>query len=399
MKRFLFIILLSLLFNRTSFAAGVISLDDYLQQIKTENLDLKTEQVKADSTEARTSGLAIPAPMINYIQMKDQDGSRATGFEVYQTIPFPSKIMGEYRSRKKEDQFQQQSRISGQKQTWALAKLTYFKLWQSQKRLEYLEEKKDVLIEHIKISRSAARSNSFATIHLLKSESDLDFLENEIESAHQNIRERQIDLALLMNSDPIDFTALASEPPVSQVPKNISIEESSYYRGQQYNLESLEAKESLAKASWLPDFNLKYKEIGSTNTTMAYKEIMVGITLPFIFFWEPYAVSKQAHQDRLLSEYTLQKEKKAFSANKSLLLSRIESLKKQLDTLNNKLIPRAAKRMKLVHNIVLRDMETLQDHRETMQALPELKMKALDVRADYEQTIAEIEKYNAETEP
>lgn len=397
MKQFLFIIVLG--FACTSFSGGVISFDDYLQQIQTENLDLKVEQAKSDSMQARTSGLGIPAPSLGFLQMKDQDGSSATGFQIEQTIPFPTKMTGEYKLRKKENQFQRYTNQTQKKLIRAMAKLIYFKLWQSQKRLELLEEKKEVIGEHIKISRSAARSNSFAAIHLLKSESDYDFLENDIESAKQNIRDKQIEIGVFMNTDPVDFTVLASEPPLSQIPKSFSIEESPFYRAQAFQLESLQARESLAQSSWFPDLNLKYKEIGATNTTMANKEIMIGLTLPFLFFWEPYSVSTQAHQDKLVSEFALQKEKKIFVAGKTLLLSRIESLRKQLDALNEKLIPRAMKRMKLVHNIALRDMETLMDHRETMEALPELKLKALDVRGEYEQSIAELEKYNSELEP
>ncbi len=395
------LLLFTLILSSTciSFSADMISLEDYLQRLETENLDLKTEQAVSDSLQARSSGLGIPAPMIGILQMKDQDGSSATGFEINQTVPFPSKITGDHKLRKKDFQYQQQIAQMQRSLTRASAKLIYFKLWQSQQRLEFLQEKKDVIKDHIKISRSAARSNSFAAIHILKSESDLDFLENEIEMARQNIREKQIDLALFINADPAVFTLLARKPELSLVPKNISIEESSFYRAKQYQVDSLEAKESLAKSAWLPDFNLKYKEVGATNTSMANKEIMLGITLPFVFFWEPNSATQQAHQERLGVEYTMQKEKKFFIAKKALLLSRTESLKKQLSTINNNLIPRAVKRMKLVHNIVLRDMETLQDHLETMQALPELKMKALDLRAEYEQTIAELEKYNSKSEP
>jgi hypothetical protein len=38
-------------------------------------------------------------------------------------------------------------------------------------------------------------------------------------------------------------------------------------------------------------------------------------------------------------------------------------------------------------------METIQDHRETMEAFPELKMIELDLRVQYEEAIAELEKF------
>lgn len=101
-----------------------------------------------------------------------------------------------------------------------------------------------------------------------------------------------------------------------------------------------------------------------------YNEIMVGVTLPFIFPWGPYSESGKARAERLQKEYELEKERRKISSEKESLLSRVHSIRRQLERLTEKLIPRAEKRMKIVHNLAPRDMETLQDHRETMEAFP-----------------------------
>ena len=388
------LLLISIVMGYTALAhSQELTLEEYLTQVKEQSLDLKIEQAKSDSLDGKSTGLAIPPPMIGFSQMKDQEGSSANGFEINQTIPFPTKLTGDHSARKYEFRSQEESRLNSQKQTLLKAKLSFLLLWQAQERQSLLAEKKEVLQDHIKISRSTARSDSFAAIHLLKAESDLDLLENEIESAKQTIRERRFEMAVLTNTDPLLFKFTAIEPKVSQIPKVNPIEESHLYKSKLFNLESLKSKEFEAKSSWLPDFNLRYKEMGATNTSMKYNEIMVGITLPFVFFWEPYSMSKQASRERLIGEYDLEKERRTFNSEKIVLISRIESLKKQLDTLNNKLIPRAEKRMKLVHNLAPRDMETLQDHRETMEAFPDLKMKALDFRIEFEKSVADLEKY------
>ena len=86
----------------------------------------------------------------------------------------------------------------------------------------------------------------------------------------------------------------------------------------------------------------------------------------------------------MAGEYEFEKQKRILDSDKVILFSRLESLKKQIDNLNNKLIPRAEKRMKLVHNLAPRDMETIQDHRETMETFPDLKLKSLDLRMAYD---------------
>ena len=369
-----------------------LTLDQYLNLVLKQNLDLKIEDAKLQVLDAKSVSLGLPPPMVSFNRMKEEDGSASSSFEISQMIPFPTKLTANHSARKYAFEAQKQSKFFSQKQILLNAKLLYLTLWQNQEKLSLLQEKKTLLQSHLKLSRSSARSDSFATVHLLKSESDLDMLDTEIESAKQMILERQFALATSINAE-TSFKMIAREPKISGVPLLSDLQNSHYFKAKELNLESLNAKVTEAKSSWLPDFNLKYKQMEKSAANMAYNEIMVGITLPFVFFWEPYSFSKQANQEALVGQYELTKEKRNINAEKFILLSRIESLKKQLDILNLKLIPRAEKRMKLVHNIVPRDLETLQDHRETMEAYPELKLKAIDLRLEFEKSVADLEKY------
>lgn len=387
---------LYLLLGFQSAYGQTMTLQEYLKKAAEQNIDLKIDQSRADSISAKAVGLAIPPPMVGLIQMKEQQGTSANGFEISQTIPFPTKLSGDHSARKYEAMSQEENRLSSKKQTLLRAKILYISLWQDQERTELLEQKWNFLQDHIKLSRSTVRSDSFAATHLLKAESDFDFLENDIESSKQNIREKQIQIALFIGADPSSFKAVAIEPVITPLPIITSLEDSHQFRSLNLNLESLKVREFEAKSSWLPDFNFRYKEMGATSMSTRYNESMVGITLPFLFFWEPNSTSKQAHAARLIGEYNLEKQRRSFNSIKMTLLSRAESLKKQIETLNTKLIPRAEKRMRLVHNLAPRDMETLQDHRETMEAFPDLKMKALNLRMQYEESVAELEKFTTD---
>ncbi len=371
-----------------------ITLQEYLSKVKEQSLELKIADSKLEVLDAKASGLTIPPPMVSFAKMNEADGNSATGFEVSQMIPFPTKISADYSARKYEFQAQQKNNLSLRKQTYLAARLIYLKLWESQERLAILNEKRTILKNHVKLSRAVTRSDSFASVHLLKTESDLDFLENEMESATQNILEKQLEAAVFINADPASFKFAAVDPKPSQVPPITSIEESNVYQAKLLGVESLKAKERKAKSEWLPDISLKYKEMGATPTSMKYNEFMIGVTLPFLFPWQPYAVSSLTSKERRIAEYELEKEKRNFGSDKVGLISRIESLRKQLSTLENKLIPKAEKRMKIAHNIVPRDMETLQDHRETMEAFPELKLRALEIRIDFENAVSALEKYS-----
>jgi outer membrane protein TolC len=129
------------------------------------------------------------------------------------------------------------------------------------------------------------------------------------------------------------------------------------------------------------------------------KEVMLSATLPFVYFWEPNASSKSARAETMKAKAMYDEEKLNITAKAAALTARAESLKQQLELINQKLIPRAEKRMKLIRNLAPRDMESLQEHREGMEVFPDLKIKALDLRLQYETAIATLLSYVSDKSP
>ncbi|MGE0634412.1 MAG: TolC family protein [Pseudobdellovibrionaceae bacterium] len=375
-------------------AQEVLSLESFLNQVSDQNLGIKVEAAKAEASNARAAGIALPPPSVGFIQMTEQGGSKTSGFEVSQTIPFPSKLSNDRLARKFEAQAQDKMQKAYHIEILAKAKLLYFSLWAAQERMNLLKQKKTAIEQHIKLSVASSRSDNFAKIHILKAESDVDMLDNEFLMAEQTLRNKQIEAAEFINADPIQFKPNAQEPSLSLLPPNEILSNSYQLESAKFNLESFRAREDEAKASWFPEFNVRYKQMGESAMYAPYNEIMLGMTLPFAYFWEPRAMSKTASAQRLQAEFEYSKEKRKIETGKASLYSKAQALKKQIDNLNAKLLPRAEKRMRLVHNLAPRDMETLQDHRETMEAFPDLKLKTLEYREQYEDAISELQKYS-----
>lgn len=393
MKPIIFLLLLFVSINVS--AQEEVKLSQFLKMVQEKNLDLKVDQAKLEAAVAKSKGLSIPPPMVSFNQMTMDSGMKANGFEVSQTIPFPTKLSADYSARKSMAKSQAEMQLGNQNEILAQAKLLYFDLWANQEKLAILKSKKSIIQEHIKLSRSAARSDSFAGIHILKAESDTDLLENEIEGQSQTIQEVQFQIAALLNRES-SFKFTATEPPLSDIPEIETSEQTHQLKALKFELDSYKSKEFEAKSSWFPELSLKYKEMGATETDSRYNEIMVGVSLPFVFFWGPNAESKTASAERMQVELQFEKKKRIIESDKYILNSKVETLKKQINTLKTKLLPRAEKRMKLAHNLTPRDMETLQDHRETMEAFPDLKMKILELRFEYEKAIADLEKYRSQ---
>ncbi len=393
MRLLTFSINLVLIFGVRARAAERLTFDQFIKSVEEKNLTLKIDTARSQAATENAKGLSIPAPMVGYMRMTDQSGGVANGIEVTQTIPFPTKISNGRKAREFESQAQQEILVGNKSETLAQARVIYFNLWASQQKKLIWLDKKSVLQDHIKLSRASVRSDTLARIHLLKAESDLDFLENEILSIDQEIQEREVEVAQVMNIDADSFHPSLEEPPEVQIPTQKLEGVAPQLESLRLTLESFKAQESEAKAGWFPDLNLRYKQLGSTDMMPGYSEVMIGVSLPFVFPWETSAQSNRAASLRMQSEFEYQKESRKIVAEKSVLAMKMASLKKQIDNINQKLLPRAEKRMRIVHTLAPRDMETLQDHRETMEAFPELKLKALELRIQYEAAVAEILKY------
>lgn len=159
------------------FAQSKVSLKDFLERIQNQNLDIKIESSKADAAKSRAIGVKIPEPMAGVIQMTDQSGSTTKGFEISQTVPFPTKMSADLKSREYEAKSQNEIKLAEKNEVLARAKNVYLALWAAQEKSSLLLEKKKIIKGHISLSRSTARSDSFAAVHVVKAEYDFDYLE------------------------------------------------------------------------------------------------------------------------------------------------------------------------------------------------------------------------------
>jgi len=225
----------------------------------------------------------------------------------------------------------------------------------------------------------------------------LTLLENDLIAADQDVIEREAQAAEFLNVEAASFHPSLKEPPTTPMPGEKSLVSSHQLEAARLTLESFKARESAAKSSWFPDLYLRYKEIGQTQLMPKTSEVMIGLSLPFLFPWDTSASAGKASAERFQSEFEFAQETRKIDTEQSVLTKKATSLKKQLDNITQRLLPRAEKRMKMVHNLAPRDMETLQDHRETMEAFPDLKLKGLELRAQYEDAVARLLKYRRGT--
>lgn len=389
---FLLLILSSSVIAEEIAAKKHLTFDDFLSEVRGQNLSLKIETAKSDVSRANAIGIKIPAPMVGYMSRTDNSGS-ADGIEIKQTIPFPGKISGDYQARQYELKAQEEANHAVESEIFAKARLIYFNLWKSLKFREILNEKREVIKQHIKLTRAIVRSDSFLKVYLIKAESDLDFLDNDLFSANQDIKEKAALMAEFLNIDPASFSPSLEEPPIVDILTKEELKNPHQLEAKKLAVESFKKREQEAESEWFPDVYLRYRNMGKTQMMPSTSEAMIGISLPFIFPWEPYSIAQKGSASRRQAEAEYQKDKIRIETELKILFDRLSSLKKQLDNINQKLIPLAKKRLSVIRNLAPRDIPTLQEYRETTENFPDLKLEALTVRTKYEETLSEILKY------
>lgn len=374
--------------------SSALTLESFLESVKKESPDLTVENASIDAAEARSNGIRISPPMVGIMQMKE-NGNNRNGYEISQEIPFPTKIVQDKRVRDLE--FETQKEISQYQKALILneARNAYLSFWSTYEKLKIQKEKHHWLTHHVSLTRSATRSDSLAQIHLLEVESNTDLIENEILAIEAELFEKRNALRIYAPSLNIE-TAIPKEPALPLV--DIQKSTGSLIAIKEKQLTSLEAQVSLKKQGYAPDFFLRLRNYNGTETAPQNQEIMVGVSLPFLFFWQPKAEVAEASALKTKAEAELKKAKIEFESRVLTLTKKMESLKTQLANLKEKLIPRAEKRRKLVTTLSTRTMEGLDEHKSVVIGALDLRIKAIDLRLDYENTFKEILKITGSNE-
>lgn len=366
--------------------SSALTLESFLKAVKEQSPDLTVTNAEAKAARARAAGIRLMPPMFGLMEMREGN-SRSTGFEVSQAIPFPTKIVKERRVRLLDAQAEEEESKGETAAILADARLAYVSYWSAAERLEVLKERHAWLRKHSRLARSTARYDTESQIHFLEIESQEDETENEVLAAEAELVERRNELRVFAPSLKLE-NSKPEEPEVVEVDQQVQT--TPLIRALEKEAESKAAMESLGKSSYLPDFFVRYRSFEESAMIPQSQELMVGITLPFLYFWQPSAEVKQASAERQRAEAELLKARTRFDAQLESLIQKEKSIRSQLTNLKNKLLPRSEKRSRLVRNVSQRTQEGLDQHNNVMLAHLNLRLNAIELRLEHERTVKEI---------
>lgn len=380
--------------------AQTLNLRDVLEASRRENTDIRALEAKLEALSARRAGATdLPAPMIG-ISYMGQDGpfrshgmKESPSYEISQTIPFPTKIIA---SRDAASLALAAGKASSEYESriiLASVKAAFWDYFQAYNEKQLREGQLQVLRDHLKRIARSPVSDSLTNSHILGIQNEISAMESELDmSAFQISRARNVlavytglsEEALARAPESLPLSKAPAQEPRQQV-RNALLKKASA------DLEQSQAELSLARSSYLPDLTLTYKWNSSFGPVPANQEFMLGLSLPFVFFWQPAARSSEAKARVIESEAMQEKARRESEGTFSNLSEELAVLERKLMRLEKESVPRSEKRMNLSHSISFSDMQSLDQHREILEDLLKLKLERLRVRTEYEKKLAEFE--------
>lgn len=360
------------------------SLADFLKKVRSKNLEITSQNSLISAAEARSKGFSIKAPMIGFSQMRNLEG-KAYAYEVQQEVPLSNRLATDKRMR--EQSFELQKKESEYFSTEKLleARVSFVKYWKTYEKSKYLTEIREWLDTHLKYARSVVRTDASSNIYALEIESYIGILENELSSVKSDIEAQKAKLKELSFDENYDPGV-----PVVDEPKALATSGENS-RMSAINLSRLKVAEAAldtARTSYLPNLTLRGRKLDRQMMGMANQEIMVGIDLPFAFFWQPRAEVAEATAQKMVAEANHRKAEVESEALKRSLEARATILKQQLKTLAEVSIPAARKALRYLKNVSFRDMAALETNRRIFQDYITLRTQQVELRMAYEEIYA-----------
>lgn len=370
--------LLILMMARTTLAE---SIDSFINRVKDKNLEISAQRSIVSASEARSRGYSLMAPMVGVSQMKSGHGT-SYNFEVQQKIPLSNGLSSDKKMRENSFDLQKKESDLFVREKLLEARLAFVSYWRNYEKEKYIKEVRDWLKQHSKYAQSLVRSDANSQIYALEIESYLGILENELSSVRSLLESDKAKLRELS----FDENYLPGVPKLDEPP--VLAEDAGTSRISSINLSKLRvasAKLDVAKASYLPNLSVTVRKMDRPMLGMADQEIMLGIDLPFAFFWQPRAEKAEAIAQKAIADANYKKSEVEGEALKKSLKARADILKKQIKTLEDVSIPAVQKSLKYVRNIAPRDMAGLETHRRIFQDYISLRSQLVDLRMNYEE--------------
>ncbi|MGE4107355.1 MAG: TolC family protein [Bacteriovoracia bacterium] len=382
-----------------------ISLEQVLQLATHQNPQRKEADagVKAAAEAITAREPLLPPPTFTVGSMGSSgpfssSGHMETSFAISQTIPFPTKTFSNRSALRSSLKATQASEQAFTLELKNRVKKAYYAYLEASQKLSLLQELRGVYRHHLKRLRSGPVQDQLMKAHLMSAQTEIDLIQNEMIEATERLEIHRGELNVLIGKDAYAPLGNPESRPLSPLPEKLDQKKFQELSARHpellavdAGLQAVTAERAAARSAWLPDFMLSYRVNRRYDTVPNNSEVMVGVSLPFVTFWQPRSQNAEMNARLDMAHAQQLQKQNEFSLRSLRTQAMLSSLHQQLINLENRLVPQAKRRVDLVTSSSPTDMNYLDEHRAALEQYVKLKLQAVEKKTQYEMAISELE--------
>ncbi len=383
--------------------SNFLSLENALQRARNKNAKLSALRSEAKAARAGVNAdePILPPPTVSAGSMGNSGPFQKrmeTSVSINQTIPFPTKSFSKRKALSYEGDIWQARARSYERQLQSDMVRVYYEYLASSKQLQLLQDLKDIYQHHLKRLRAGAAQDQLMRSHILSAQSELNALDNELENVRASQEATRGELNVLMGELPTASLGTPEEPPLSSVPDALNDDSLSAILVRHPDSQEIDARlkqaeslRSAARASWLPDFMISYRYNNRLDAMPDEQEVMVGVSVPLVTFWQPKAKNERATARLEAARSEKVQQDRELLLRYMKIRTHLLALRAQLENLEKRIVPEAHQRVKIVTSLSPTDMSSLIEHREALEKYVKFKMELITKRTEYESAVAVLQ--------
>ncbi len=380
MTRISILFIAGLLLSTKSFA---LTAPELFAKIREKNPMVKEEEEKLKATKSSVSTYWA-APQIAISEMNsntpffDSKMKMQRSLEVSQMFPNPVKISADTTIKENSEKAQAEVVELAFKKVRKDAFALFLELYKITKEREILSSKKISLEKFLSRLQSGQVQGQEERLTIVEGQNDLTEVKILLEQ-NQNEADRMKKMLNQMMGE--DLNNPLSDPELGKVDlgRDSGPAENLELKNLNSQIAVMESEVSMKKAEFLPEIELKAKF--NKGYTMLYedsKELMVGITLPFVFFGQQKRDVDTAHYKVEAMKYARSNLSSEIEAKKATLKSELKDIGQTLKFLKETSLPVREKKFRLYAGYSYIDMRTLMNYKMSVDDLAMIKMKILE---------------------
>jgi hypothetical protein len=346
------------------------------------NLMLKEEQLNLKAIESSSTTI-WSAPELAISEMNgntpfiNSEMKMQRSIEVSQMLPNPLRLSANKKVKFNNENLQKEQTNLLFKKISSDAYKIFVGIYQNQKEHEIFTNKKNQLEKFIERLRSTQVQGQEERIQISEAHIEQQELKLNLSLNQNELKRMRRMLNQMLNIDPDNEI---SDPVLEEVNlnKKSNIQTSSEVKMLDSKISLMDSDLKMKNSEFYPDFSLKAKFNKSYVPSIENsKEIMVGITLPFLFWGQQQNGVDTTHYKLEAMKIARNNQLSELSSKTETLRSEIEDLQSSIKLMKDSTLPIKEKKMKLLYSYSYTDMKTLMSYKMSFDDFYMVKMKIL----------------------